>query len=158
MTKLTLYGSRTCSYSAQVEAAIRGLGTDVARIDVNEDPDARQTLRQATGRGTIPVLRVDDDQGETRWIPESLAIIRYLRETAGSPDPMPRWLDTVLGLSPAWASPVLLAGFAAPAPAGPVLQVLAVSWFVAVIVRRAWVIRSVSRFQPSDPPADDPPR
>jgi glutaredoxin 2 len=35
---------------------------------------------EATGRRTVPVLRIEHDDGRVEWMPESADIVDYLRE------------------------------------------------------------------------------
>ena len=45
-------------------------------------PDEFGALQAAMGRGTVPVLRIDE-AGSTRWIPESADIVAYLYSEHG---------------------------------------------------------------------------
>lgn len=47
-----------------------------------ESEEAARELLQATGRLTVPVLRIHDAGGDIRWLPESADIIRYLEARA----------------------------------------------------------------------------
>lgn len=92
---LSLYHRPSCSYCVQVRLAAERLGIALELRDIRQEPRWRDELLAARGRGTVPVLRIDDADG-TRWLPESLDIIRYLKELANQPDPVPRWLDRLL--------------------------------------------------------------
>ena len=94
---LILYHRPSCSYCVQVRMAAERLGIALELRDVRQEPRWREELVAARGRGTVPVLRIDHADGTTRWLPESLNIIRYLKELANQPDPVPRWLDRLLG-------------------------------------------------------------
>lgn len=74
---LTLYGYAACPYCALVLGAIRDLEAPIELRDTLVDPAYRQAVIEATGRGTVPVLRIDEG-GETRWMPESEDIVEYL--------------------------------------------------------------------------------
>lgn len=159
MPGLILYVRPRCSYCAQVEFAVATLGLQVELRDVWADEDARRELVENVGRASVPVLRIDGDDGTTRWIPESLDIIRDLEARVGLHDRTPRWLDRILGVSPAWTAPAVLAGFVLPAPAGPTLQALAVVWLAAALLRRGLVLRRVGRHRPTGcSPGDDHPQ
>ena len=45
--------------------------------DINQDVEAYRELLAATGRGTVPCLRIQRGD-EVQWMFESLDIIRYL--------------------------------------------------------------------------------
>ncbi len=84
--KLALYGYDACPYCQRVRRAIDDLGLEVEERDVLAHPERRDELRQALGRGTVPVLRIDD--GSTvRWLPESGAIVAWLYASQGREPP-----------------------------------------------------------------------
>ncbi len=80
---LSLYHFESCPYCRRVRRALRDLGVEaeVELRDVQRDPEARAALLEATGRPTVPVLRIGSivSSGvEDRWMPESGDIVRYL--------------------------------------------------------------------------------
>lgn len=74
---LSLYYFDGCPYCARVRSAIDRLGLDVELRDIQRDSAHRRDLVEATGRQTVPCLRIDRPEG-TRWMHESLDIVRYL--------------------------------------------------------------------------------
>jgi glutathione S-transferase len=93
---LTLYHRPSCSYCVQVRMAAERMGIPLELRDVRQEPRWREELIAVRGRGTVPVLRIDHADGTTRWLPESLDIVRYLKTLVDQPDPVPRWLDRLL--------------------------------------------------------------
>ncbi|MBY0399406.1 glutathione S-transferase N-terminal domain-containing protein [Myxococcota bacterium] len=81
---LVLYGYPECPYCRRVLAAIESLGLDVPLRNTMRDDEANDALVEATGRETVPVLRIEQRDGSVRWMPESLDIVRYLNERFGS--------------------------------------------------------------------------
>jgi glutathione S-transferase len=79
---LSLFHFDSCSYCRRVRRALDDLGVEVQLVDVNHDPKARADLIEATGRATVPVLRILEPQ--ERWLPESADIVRYLYERFGN--------------------------------------------------------------------------
>jgi len=79
---LSLYQFPGCPYCQRVRDALKRLKLDVEMRDITAQPQYRDELVRATGRGTVPVLRIEDTPGSVRWLPESLDIIRYLEERA----------------------------------------------------------------------------
>jgi glutathione S-transferase len=79
---LSLYQFPGCPYCQRVRDALKRLKLDVEMRDITAQPQHRDELVRATGRGTVPVLRIEDTPGAVRWLPESLDIIRYLEERA----------------------------------------------------------------------------
>ena len=67
-----------------------GLSSDILRRaagqelrDIHADPQRLRELVDATGRQTVPCLRISGEAGESRWVHESSDIIAYLRERFG---------------------------------------------------------------------------
>jgi glutaredoxin len=133
--RLTLYVGPGCMYCAQVEHAARRLEIELDRRSIVDDQSMRE-LMAARGRATVPVLRVDDAGGNSQWIPESLDIIRELKTRAGKPDPVPRWVDRILGVSRPIVLLLVVAAMLAPAAWGPPLFAVAIALVVLEILRR----------------------
>ena len=77
-TGLALYYYPECPYCQRVLRAIDETGAKVELRHVWEQPKYRAELQAARGRTTVPVLRITGKDGD-RWMPESLDIVRYLR-------------------------------------------------------------------------------
>ena len=82
MAQFSLYRTSWCGFCARVERRIADLGIEVELRDIDTDVDARHDLQEATGRETVPCLRVDDSTGAASWLHESAAIIEFLEESA----------------------------------------------------------------------------
>ncbi len=80
---LSLYQFDTCPFCQRVRMVIDELGIDVEIRDTLVDPRHAKDVREATGRSTVPVLRIEEEGREVRWMPESADIIRYLLERYG---------------------------------------------------------------------------
>ena len=75
---LILYLRNGCGYCHYVQDAIRKLGLTVEERNIWADPAFEEELMSVTGRRVVPVLRAIDNEGASRWIPESRDIIEYL--------------------------------------------------------------------------------
>ena len=75
---LTLYGYPSCPFCARVLRAIEELDLDIPLANTMQDAAARGAVMEAMGRGTVPVLRIESEDGSVEWMPESADIIRYL--------------------------------------------------------------------------------
>jgi len=75
---LTLFGYPTCPFCARVLRAIDELDLEIPLANTMQDAGARGAVVEAMGRGTVPVLRIEGDDGAVEWLPESADIIRYL--------------------------------------------------------------------------------
>ena len=81
--RLALYYYGSCPFCVRVERVIDELGLEVERRNIRSNPDHLSDLVAVRKRSTVPVLRITNDDGLDRWMPESRDIIQYLRETYG---------------------------------------------------------------------------
>jgi len=80
---LALYHYSGCGYCGMVRSVLRDLGVEVEMRSIHEDPAHREALVSATGRQTVPCLRIAASEGDgeaDEWMHESSAIVSYLRE------------------------------------------------------------------------------
>jgi len=77
VSDLSLYKFDGCPYCQRVRQAMARLGLDIELRDIHAEPRYRQELVAATGRGTVPCLRIEEG-GKLRWLHESLDIIAFL--------------------------------------------------------------------------------
>jgi glutathione S-transferase len=84
LDSLSLYQTRMCPYCVRVRSAMERLGIDFEIRDLNESSARRMELIEATGRQTVPCLRVDHEDGRSEWLHESADIVAYLHEYFGS--------------------------------------------------------------------------
>ena len=77
---LALYGYPECPYCRRVLNAIAVLEIDVPLRNTMVDAEHNTELVAATGRETVPVLRIEKQDGSLRWLPESLDIVRFLTD------------------------------------------------------------------------------
>ena len=73
-----LYMTSWCNFCRLVVSAAERLGRDIELRDIDTNADWRQELAAATGRETVPCLRIEASPGELVWMHESRDIIRYL--------------------------------------------------------------------------------
>lgn len=84
---LSIYGYPQCPYCQRVFRATQALGIEIELRDIMSDDARRSELIDAMGRGTVPVLRIEDEGGEAKWLPESADIVAYLESRFGASDP-----------------------------------------------------------------------
>ena len=77
---LTLYQTVFCPYCERVRGALRRLGASISTRDINANVAWRQELVAATGRQTVPCLRIERNDGSFEWMHESADIIDYLQQ------------------------------------------------------------------------------
>lgn len=83
---LALYCYATCYYCIRVRRAVARLGISLPERDILATPEHRRELIAATGRTRVPVLRIEQPDGEVRWLPESMDIVAYLEQRFGQDD------------------------------------------------------------------------
>ena len=77
---LSLYHFEGCPYCQRVRDAMKRLGIQIELRDVRASAEHLGALRAATGRSTVPVLRIEEGEGKSRWMPESLDIVASLEK------------------------------------------------------------------------------
>lgn len=80
--KLSLYYRNVCQYCSRVIGAVNYLQAEVEGKNIWDDKQAMSELQTATGRLTVPVLKIESDDGEIAWLPESQDIVDYLTKVA----------------------------------------------------------------------------
>jgi len=75
-----LFQQTTCPFCGMVSRFLDAKGIDVPRRDTMRDPDANAELVAGGGRPTVPCLKITSENGDVRWMYESMDIMRYLDE------------------------------------------------------------------------------
>lgn len=78
--RLSLYHRSFCMFCSRVIGVINRLSLDIDDKNIWKDERALMELQQATGRSTVPVLRIESQDGSVTWMPESNDIVQYLSE------------------------------------------------------------------------------
>jgi len=81
--RLSIYGYPQCPFCRRVMDAVDALGLEIPLRDTLKDAQHRRALADALGRTTVPVLRIEQPDGEEIWMPESADIVRYLQARFG---------------------------------------------------------------------------
>ena len=84
---LYLYMFDGCPYCQRVTRTLDRLGVQIEQRDILAHPGHRRELVEATGRRTVPCLRIEDPSGEVRWMHESLDIAAWLERNFSPPAP-----------------------------------------------------------------------
>ena len=74
-----LYYRNFCGFCRRVQTVMAQMGVEIEQRNIWENRDYERELVEATGRATVPVLRLVTEDGSSEWLPESLDIIRYLQ-------------------------------------------------------------------------------
>ena len=76
--RLSIYGYPQCPFCSRVLRAIDALGLDVEFRNTMQGDEYYRELTAATGRSTVPVLRIESEDGAIEWMSESIDIVAYL--------------------------------------------------------------------------------
>jgi glutaredoxin len=76
---LSLYQFHACPFCVKTRRTLRRLNVPITLHDAKNDPVQRQRLLEGGGKIKVPCLLIEE-QGESRWLYESKAIIDYLEQ------------------------------------------------------------------------------
>jgi len=82
--QLNLYVRDYCMYCNRVLQAVDHFGIEIEVRNIWQNPEYERMLIGATGRRSVPVLEIVENDAASSWMPESEDIIRYLE---ASPSP-----------------------------------------------------------------------
>lgn len=74
-----LYYSQYCYFCQKVLMALKGHQHDI-ELASTSDRQRQQELLSGGGKGQVPCLRIEDEQGTVRWMYESDDILTYIRQ------------------------------------------------------------------------------
>ena len=77
---LKLYQYEACPFCVKVRRAMKRNSLNIETRDVKRSDDAREELLAGGGSLKVPCLRIEEDQGGSRWMYESADIIEYLEQ------------------------------------------------------------------------------
>jgi len=86
---LSLYHTPFCPYCERVRVTARRLGLDLPLRDIHESFAHLEELVEATGRQSVPCLRIEGEDGSVEWMHESEDIAAYLEARFGPRDDGP---------------------------------------------------------------------
>ena len=66
LKNLSLYHYEGCPYCQRVHDAMKRLGIKIELRDIRASTEHLGALRAATGRSTVPVLRIEEGDGKAR--------------------------------------------------------------------------------------------
>ena len=75
--KYSLYYSQLCYFCQKVLMSLRGRQHDIRLVSVNEQ-GRRQELISGGGKGQVPCLRIEEEDGTVSWMYESDDILSYI--------------------------------------------------------------------------------
>lgn len=75
---LSLYGYPQCPFCRRVTSAMDALGLEIPLRNTLSNPEYQRELVEALGQSTVPVLLIEGNGGDRKWLPESADIVQYL--------------------------------------------------------------------------------
>ena len=81
---LSLYHTPFCSYCERVRVTASRLGLYLPLRDISESFAHLEELVEATGRQSVPCLRIEREDGSVEWMHESEDIAAYLEARFGT--------------------------------------------------------------------------
>ncbi len=82
--RLALYQYRGCPFCIKVRRELHRLNVDIEMRDPSRNPQYRQELLEQGGRVMVPCLRIQESDGQVRWMYESSDIVAWLRQQFGN--------------------------------------------------------------------------
>jgi glutathione S-transferase len=79
-----LFYFSTCPYCIRVRLALRRLKLEIPLKNILTHPEYNSELLAGGGEAQVPCLRIENEQGEVRWMYESGDIVRYLERQSGN--------------------------------------------------------------------------
>ncbi len=77
---LTLYQYKACPFCVKVRRNMKRQSLPIETRDAKRSDSARVELLEGGGKLKVPCLKIQDPQGDVRWMYESKEIIGYLEE------------------------------------------------------------------------------
>ena len=82
---LVLYQFNTCPFCIKVRQEMHRLALPIALRDSQHNSANREELQRGSGGTQVPCLKITDNNGQTRWLKDSSAIVAYFRERFAAP-------------------------------------------------------------------------
>jgi glutaredoxin len=84
--KLVLYQYAACPFCVKVRRTMTRNALNIETRDAKRSEQFKEELLQGGGQLKVPCLRIEDDNGEVRWMFESGDIISYLEQRFNAND------------------------------------------------------------------------
>lgn len=78
--KLALYQYAACPFCVKVRRTMKRNALTIETRDAKRSEQAKEELVNGGGQLKVPCLRIEEDDGEVRWMYESGDIINYLEQ------------------------------------------------------------------------------
>ncbi|MCW8891496.1 MAG: glutathione S-transferase N-terminal domain-containing protein [Sedimenticola sp.] len=78
--RLALYQFKACPFCVKVRRFLKQHSLNIETRDAKGNPLFREELLKGGGEIKVPCLRIEDEQGDIRWMYESAEIMKYLEQ------------------------------------------------------------------------------
>ncbi len=78
--QLALYQFKACPFCVKVRRFLKQHSLTIETRDAKGNPLFRDELLKGGGEIKVPCLRIEDEQGEIKWMYESTEIMKYLEQ------------------------------------------------------------------------------
>ena len=79
MSRFVLFQDPWCPFCGRVTRFLESNQYSLPMRDVARDREAYRELVEGGGRGTVPCLRIQEEDESFRWLYESIDIINFLK-------------------------------------------------------------------------------
>lgn len=76
---ISLYQLAACPFCVKVRRAMKRDGIKLDIRNIKSQPDYREELLAGGGKAKVPCLRIEEQNGDVKWMYESNDIIAYLK-------------------------------------------------------------------------------
>ncbi len=90
--RLCSYWRSSSAWRVRIGLALKGIGFEIVPVDLGAQEQFGDAHRARNPMAQVPVLEVVED-GRTRWLPQSMAILEWLDERFPEPPLLPADLD-----------------------------------------------------------------
>ncbi|MBQ0732419.1 MAG: glutathione S-transferase N-terminal domain-containing protein [Oleispira antarctica] len=84
--KMALYQYAACPFCVKVRRSMKRSALNIETRDAKRSEKFKEELLKGGGQLKVPCLRIEEDNGDVRWMYESGDIINYLEQRFGPTD------------------------------------------------------------------------
>jgi glutaredoxin len=79
---LSLYQLPSCPFCVKVRRTMKREGLNIELRNINQKNDYREELIREGGKRTVPCLRIEQTDGQVKWLYESKDVVAHLQQLA----------------------------------------------------------------------------
>ncbi|PCJ21756.1 MAG: glutaredoxin [Gammaproteobacteria bacterium] len=86
MAGLSLYQYKACPFCVKVRRSLKSNSLDIKTYDAKRCEISRNELIDGTGKLKVPCLKIEESNGDVRWLFESSDIILFIEDRLNAVD------------------------------------------------------------------------